>query len=124
MRILATLSCVLLAWSAGILIACGTTRIGFRSLVNSSDQPPHSFGLTSVTAIARCRVAPALDVLNGQRRCEQAKFYDVRPAVQDVYAPRFAGPANRVSSASEVGLGGLRPALLVLPALPQEADRP
>jgi endogenous inhibitor of DNA gyrase (YacG/DUF329 family) len=42
----------------------------------------------------RCKM---LDVLNGQSRRGRVKFFDVRPAVQDVHAPRFAGQASSAS---------------------------
>ncbi|HEY3384136.1 MAG TPA: MMPL family transporter [Vicinamibacterales bacterium] len=51
---------VLTRTGAGILVACGTTLIGFGSLVNSSYAPLHSFGITSVTTIASCLVAAVL----------------------------------------------------------------
>lgn len=45
---------------AGVMVACGTTLIGFGSLIDSSYPPLHSFGITSVTAIASCLVAALL----------------------------------------------------------------
>ncbi len=51
---------VLAATGGGVLVACGTTLIGFGSLINSSYGPLHSFGVTSVTTIATCLVAALL----------------------------------------------------------------
>jgi predicted RND superfamily exporter protein len=53
---------VLTAIGGGVLVACGTTLIGFGSLINSSYGPLRSFGITSVTTIATCLVT-ALVVL-------------------------------------------------------------
>ena len=38
---------------AGVLVACGTTLIGFGSLISSSYGPLRSFGITSVATIGR-----------------------------------------------------------------------
>jgi predicted RND superfamily exporter protein len=46
----------------GILVAGGTTLIGFGSLINSSYAPLHSFGITSVTMIG-CSLVASLLVL-------------------------------------------------------------
>ena len=51
---------VLGATGGGVLVACGTTLIGFGSLINSSYGPLRSFGVTSVTTIATCLVAALL----------------------------------------------------------------
>jgi predicted RND superfamily exporter protein len=51
---------VLSATGGGVLVACGTTLIGFGSLINSSYGPLRSFGVTSVTTIATCLVAALL----------------------------------------------------------------
>jgi predicted exporter len=51
---------VLTRTGAGVLIAGGTTLIGFGSLINSSYRPLHSFGVTSVTTIASCLIASLL----------------------------------------------------------------
>jgi len=51
---------VLTATGAGVLVACGTTLIGFGSLIDSSYGPLRSFGITSVTTIASCLVASLL----------------------------------------------------------------
>jgi hypothetical protein len=51
---------VLGAIGGGVLVACGTTLIGFGSLINSSYGPLQSFGVTSVTTIASCLVASLL----------------------------------------------------------------
>ena len=54
------MSTVLTVIGAGVLEACGTTLIGFGSLINSSYGPLRSFGITSVTTIATCLVAALL----------------------------------------------------------------
>jgi len=51
---------VLTATGAGVLLACGTTLIGFGSLINSSYGPLRSFGVTAITTIATCLVAALL----------------------------------------------------------------
>jgi hypothetical protein len=51
---------VLTATGAGVLLACGTTMIGFGSLINSSYGPLRSFGITAVATIASCLVAALL----------------------------------------------------------------
>jgi predicted RND superfamily exporter protein len=51
---------VLTATGAGVLLACGTTLIGFGSLINSSYGPLRSFGITAVATIASCLVASLL----------------------------------------------------------------
>ena len=51
---------VLATTGAGVMVACATTLIGFGSLINSSYPPLHSFGVTSVVAIASCVVAALL----------------------------------------------------------------
>ena len=51
---------VLTRTGAGVLIAGGTTLIGFGSLIDSSYRPLHSFGVTSVTTIASCLIASLL----------------------------------------------------------------
>jgi predicted RND superfamily exporter protein len=51
---------VLTATGGGVLVACGTTLIGFGSLINSSYGPLRSFGTASVTTIASCLVAALL----------------------------------------------------------------
>jgi predicted RND superfamily exporter protein len=51
---------VLSTTGGGVLVACGTTLIGFGSLLNSSYGPLRSFGVTSVTTIATCLVAALL----------------------------------------------------------------
>lgn len=51
---------VLTTTGAGVLLACGTTLIGFGSLINSSYGPLRSFGVTAVTTIAACLVAALL----------------------------------------------------------------
>jgi len=51
---------VLTATGAGVLLACGTTLIGFGSLINSSYGPLRSFGITAVATIASCLVAALL----------------------------------------------------------------
>jgi predicted RND superfamily exporter protein len=54
------MSAVLTATGGGVLVACGTTLIGFGSLINSTYGPLRSFGITSVTTIATCLVAALL----------------------------------------------------------------
>jgi uncharacterized protein len=51
---------VLTATGGGVLVACGTTLIGFGSLIGSTYGPLRSFGITSVTTIATCLVAALL----------------------------------------------------------------
>ncbi len=51
---------VLSATGGGVLVAGGTTLIGFGSLINSGYGPLRSFGVTSVTTIAACLVAALL----------------------------------------------------------------
>jgi predicted RND superfamily exporter protein len=51
---------VLTATGGGVLVACGTTLIGFGSLMSSTYGPLRSFGITSVTTIATCLVAALL----------------------------------------------------------------
>lgn len=54
------ISRVLASTGAGVMVASGTTLIGFGSLINSSYPPLHSFGVTAVTAIACSAVASLL----------------------------------------------------------------
>jgi predicted exporter len=51
---------VLATTGTGVLVASGTTLIGFGSLIYSTYPPLHSFGITSVTTIASCLVASLL----------------------------------------------------------------
>ncbi len=51
---------VLATTGMGVMVACTATLIGFGSLINSSYPPLHSFGVTSVLAIASCLVASLL----------------------------------------------------------------
>jgi predicted RND superfamily exporter protein len=51
---------VLTTTGAGVLVACGTTLIGFGSLIGSSYGPLRSFGITSVATIASCLVSSLL----------------------------------------------------------------
>jgi predicted RND superfamily exporter protein len=51
---------VLTVTGAGVLLACGTTLIGFGSLITSSYGPLRSFGITAVATIGCCLVAALL----------------------------------------------------------------
>jgi uncharacterized protein len=53
-------SAVVATTGAGVLLAGGTTLIGFGSLVNSSYGPLRSFGIASVATIVSCLVASLL----------------------------------------------------------------
>ena len=51
---------VLATTGTGVMVAGAATLIGFGSLIGSSYPPLHSFGVTSVLAIASCLVAALL----------------------------------------------------------------